>query len=113
MRYSRNRNRFVTVPPELDCNSSNHALLNAALAAGLYPKILVVDPINGQMRTILNNQQVSFHPTSVNFGKKASDMGSQQLAYFTLMYVFYGSYSHAYNTFKALEEAIRLGDGTR
>ncbi|KAJ7597184.1 P-loop containing nucleoside triphosphate hydrolase protein [Mycena floridula] len=85
-RYGRHRNRFVPVPPEFDCNSGNLALLNAALAAGLYPKILAIDPINGQMRTISNNQQVSFHPTSVNFGRKPTDIGAHYLSYFTLMH---------------------------
>ncbi|KAF9068099.1 P-loop containing nucleoside triphosphate hydrolase protein [Rhodocollybia butyracea] len=85
-RYSRNRTRFVPVPPALDSNSSNVALVNAALLAGLYPKVLAVDSSSNQMRTISNNQQASFHPSSVNFGRKASDLGSNHLAYFTLMH---------------------------
>ncbi|KAJ7631081.1 P-loop containing nucleoside triphosphate hydrolase protein [Roridomyces roridus] len=80
----RNRTRFVMVPPELDVN--NAALLNAALTAGLYPKILNIDPSNGQMRTITNNQLASFHPSSVNFGRKPTDFGVNHLAYFTLMH---------------------------
>ncbi|KAF8216088.1 P-loop containing nucleoside triphosphate hydrolase protein [Mycena galopus ATCC 62051] len=83
---SRNRTRFVMVPPELDANSSNVFLLNAALTAGLYPKILSIDHSSGQMRTISNNQQSSFHPSSVNFGRKATDFGVNHLAYFTLMH---------------------------
>ncbi|KAJ6575250.1 P-loop containing nucleoside triphosphate hydrolase protein [Mycena capillaripes] len=85
-RYGRNRTRFVMVPPELDLNPSNVVLLNAALTAGLYPKILSIDHSNGQMRTISNNQQASFHPSSVNFGRKATDFGANHLAYFTLMH---------------------------
>ncbi|KAJ7706044.1 P-loop containing nucleoside triphosphate hydrolase protein [Mycena rosella] len=85
-RYGRNRMRFVTVPPELDLNPSNANLLNAALTAGLYPKILSIDPSNGQMRTISNNQHASFHPSSVNFGRKPTDFGVNHLAYFTLMH---------------------------
>ncbi|KII93254.1 hypothetical protein PLICRDRAFT_35442 [Plicaturopsis crispa FD-325 SS-3] len=85
-RYGRNRTRFVMVPPELDVNSSNPALVNAALAAGLYPKILSIDPANGQMRTITNNQPASFHPSSVNFRRKAADFGVNHLSYFTLMH---------------------------
>lgn len=83
-RYGRNRNRFITVPRDLDCNAGNATLLNAALAAGLFPKILAVES-GGQMRTITNNQQASFHPSSVNFGRKPRDMGTHHLAYFTLM----------------------------
>ncbi|KAF9499777.1 P-loop containing nucleoside triphosphate hydrolase protein [Pleurotus eryngii] len=84
-RYSRGRTRFVMVPHDLDSNSSNVDLLNAALVAGLYPKILSVDSQTGQMRTILNNQQASFHPSSINFGRKPADFGVNHLAYFTLM----------------------------
>ncbi|RDB29553.1 putative helicase C15C4.05 [Hypsizygus marmoreus] len=85
-RYGRNRARFVTVPPELDVNSTNVPLINAALTAGLYPKILAIDPTNGQMRTITNNQHASFHPSSVNFRRKIADFGVNHLAYFTLMH---------------------------
>ncbi|EGN98639.1 hypothetical protein SERLA73DRAFT_107710 [Serpula lacrymans var. lacrymans S7.3] len=84
-RYGRNRPRFVTVPPSLDSNSYNTALVNAALAAGLYPKILTVDS-TGQMKTISNNQPSAFHPSSINFGKKATDFGVNYLSYFTLMH---------------------------
>jgi len=83
-RYSRNRTRFVTLPPELDGNSSNPALLNASLAAGLYPKILSID--GGQLRTITNNQLAAFHPSSVNFRRQAADFGVHHLSYFTLMH---------------------------
>ncbi|KAF7347727.1 putative helicase C15C4.05 [Mycena venus] len=83
-RYGRNRTRFVMVPSDLDSNSSNVFLLNAALTAGLYPKILSI--ADGQMRTISNNQQASFHPSSVNFGRKPTDFGVNHLAYFTLMH---------------------------
>ncbi|KAF9456536.1 P-loop containing nucleoside triphosphate hydrolase protein [Collybia nuda] len=85
-RYGRNRTRFVSVPPELDVNSRNIALINAALTAGLFPKILGVDWTNGQMRTISNSQHASIHPSSVNFGKKPVDFGVNHLAYFTLMH---------------------------
>ncbi|KAK0465179.1 P-loop containing nucleoside triphosphate hydrolase protein [Desarmillaria tabescens] len=85
-RYVRNRMRFITVPPELDSNSNNTALFNAALVAGLYPKILAVDPTTNEMRTISNNQLAAFHPSSVNFGRKPGDLGANHLAYFTLMH---------------------------
>lgn len=77
------------MPPELDSNSGNLAIINAALASGLYPKLLFVDPTaNGlQMRTITNNQVAFFHPSSVNFKRKPKDLAANYLAYFTLMYV--------------------------
>jgi ATP-dependent RNA helicase DHX29 len=85
-RYGRNRTRFVTLPQELDQKGSNYALLNAALVAGLYPKILAIDASNAQMRTITNNQPATFHPSSVNFRKKPVDFGVNHLTYFTLMH---------------------------
>lgn len=85
-RYTRNRNRFVTAPAELNVNSQNHLLVHAALTAGLYPKVLSIDSKSGQLRTITNNQTASFHPSSVNFGRNATDFGSNHLMYFTLMH---------------------------
>ena len=86
-RYGRHKNRFVTVPTELDRNSTEISLINAALVTGLYPKLMMIDPSNSQMRTISNNQVVSFHPSSINFGKKAADFGVNYLCYFTIMLV--------------------------
>ncbi|KAF4623096.1 hypothetical protein D9613_001917 [Agrocybe pediades] len=88
-RYTRNRTRFVEVPRDLDVNSDNPAIIHAALAGGLYPKMLAIDNKNGQMRTITNNQQAFFHPSSVNFRKNPLDLGSNYLAYFTLMQRLY------------------------
>ncbi|KAI0932374.1 hypothetical protein AcW2_001025 [Taiwanofungus camphoratus] len=85
-RYSRGRTRFVPVPPELDSNSGNAAIVNSALGAGLYPKILAIDPSLGDMRTITNNQPAFFHPSSINFGKKPKDFGVNHLCFFTLMH---------------------------
>lgn len=85
-RFNRSRTtRFVLPPPEFDIHSENHALINAALAAGLYPKILRLDPMNGQFSTVTNSQAVSFHPSSVNFKRKPQDFGVNHLAFFTIM----------------------------
>ncbi|KAL0951028.1 hypothetical protein HGRIS_007768 [Hohenbuehelia grisea] len=84
-RGGRGRTRFITVPAEFDCNSGNHALVHAALVAGLYPRVLSVDPSTAQMRTISNNQSASFHPSSVNFRRRPTDLGVHYLSYFTLM----------------------------
>ncbi|KAF9229432.1 P-loop containing nucleoside triphosphate hydrolase protein [Gyrodon lividus] len=87
VRFGRNKNRFVTVPPELDSNSGNLAIINAALLSGLYPKLLCVEPTSGlQMRTLSNNQTAFFHPSSVNFRRKPKDLAANYLAYFTLMH---------------------------
>ena len=84
-RYGRSKTRFVTVPPDLDVNASNAAIFHAALAAGLYPKILAVDALKGEMKTIANNQPASFHPSSVNFKRRLQEFGVNHLSYFTLM----------------------------
>jgi ATP-dependent RNA helicase DHX29 len=60
-------------------------MINAAIVAGLYPKILLID--SQQMRTLGNNQQAHFHPSSINFRHKPLDVstGGSCLVYFTLM----------------------------
>jgi ATP-dependent RNA helicase DHX29 len=80
------------VPDEFDVYSvpGKTSLINAAIVAGLYPKILTIDVgKNGaqQMRTLTNNQTAYFHPSSVNFGRKPLDVsgGANCLVYFTLM----------------------------
>jgi ATP-dependent RNA helicase DHX29 len=75
----------VLLPPELDIHSENNALISAALAAGLYPKILSIDPAHGQLSTITNSQAVTFHPSSVNFRRRPQDFGVNHLAFFTIM----------------------------
>ena len=87
-RYNnRGRIRFVTPPTELDRNSSNYAIISAALTAGLYPKILTIEgkPGSEKFLTITNNQAVALHPSSVNFGRRPSDFGTHFLNYFTIM----------------------------
>ena len=46
----------------------------------------MIDPKTGQLRTNGNYQSVHFHPSSVNFGRKAGDFGVNYLTYFTLMH---------------------------
>ncbi|KAG1716543.1 hypothetical protein ID866_595 [Astraeus odoratus] len=81
-----NRPRFMSIPADLDKNSDNTSVVNAALAAGLYPKLLSVDTTTGEMRTISNNQTTTFHPSSVNFRKRPKDLAVNYLAYYTLMH---------------------------
>ncbi|PPQ72027.1 hypothetical protein CVT24_008079 [Panaeolus cyanescens] len=85
-RYSRNQVRFVNVPQETNSYAANACIVNAALTAGLYPKVLYVEPKSGALKTITNNQQTYFHPSSVNFGRNATDFGTRFLNYFTLMH---------------------------
>ncbi|KAH8998942.1 hypothetical protein EDB86DRAFT_789000 [Lactarius hatsudake] len=85
-RFSRGRTRFVALPPELDLYSENVALIHAALTAGLYPKILSIEPEKGLLQTVTNNRTVYFHPSSVNFRRKPLDFGVHYLAFFTIMH---------------------------
>ncbi|KAI0002050.1 P-loop containing nucleoside triphosphate hydrolase protein [Russula vinacea] len=82
----RHRTKFVLLPPEVDIHSENTALINAALTAGLYPKILRIDPKDGQLSTVTNSQAVSFHPSSINFRRRPLDFGVNHLAFFTIMH---------------------------
>lgn len=61
-------------------------MLSAALAAGLFPKLLSIDPLTGQLRTYSNNQPASIHPSSVNFRAKVLEFGTSHLAFFTIMH---------------------------
>ena len=91
------------VPPELDTNSNNLAIVNAALLSGLYPKLIYVDVTNGlQMRTLSNNQTAYFHPSSVNYRRKPKDITANYLVYFTLMYVvaWHGVGGHTHQKFR-------------
>lgn len=85
-RFNRSRTRFVFLPHEFDIYSENNALINAALTAGLYPKILKLDPTDGQLSTVTNSQAVAFHPSSVNFRRRPQDFGVNHLAFFTIMH---------------------------
>jgi len=83
-RFNRSRTKFVSIPSEFDLYSENNALINAALTAGLYPKILKVE--DGQLSTVTNSQAVTFHPSSVNFRRRPQDFGVNHLAFFTIMH---------------------------
>lgn len=85
-RFHRSRTRFMLLPPELDIHSENTSLINATLTAGLYPKILKIDPKDGQLFT-MTKSHVAFHPSSVNFRRKPQDFGVNHLAFFTIMLV--------------------------
>ena len=88
------------VPPELDSNSNDLAIVNAALLSGLYPKLLCIDTKHGlQMSTFSTNKTVFFHPSSVNFRIKSENIAANYLVYFTLMYVlawcYVGRHTHS------------------
>jgi ATP-dependent RNA helicase DHX29 len=66
-RYSRGvRTKFVTIPTELNVNAENAQVLGAALAAGLYPKLINLDSAGG-LKTIINQQPVAIVSLSSRF----------------------------------------------
>ena len=80
--------RFVSIPQEYDVSSANNFTLpNAALCAGLYPKILKLEYTkNGeQLRTLSSNQVVYVHPSSINRDAPLASFGVDHLCYFTIM----------------------------
>jgi len=94
-KYIRNRTTFVDIPAEYN-TAENANIVNAALCAGLYPKILVADKGDERstkrhgptLKTLTNNQVASLHPSSVNFHKAPLDpaLGIRHLSYYTLMH---------------------------
>ncbi|KAG8764218.1 hypothetical protein FRC12_008222 [Ceratobasidium sp. 428] len=85
IRFQRNRTKFMDVPEYLNSGPTNFGLIQAALTAGMFPKIISIEPSSGQMQTINNNRPVAFHPSSVNFKKTPRDFGLNYLCYSTLM----------------------------
>ncbi|BGO98493.1 hypothetical protein NBRC10513v2_002888 [Rhodotorula toruloides] len=67
-RYGKSRTKFLRVPTELDTASRDPRTVMACLAASMYPKLLVIDPQNGSLRTLANSAPAAIHPSSVNFG---------------------------------------------
>lgn len=67
-RYGKSRTKFLRVPSELDTASRDPRTVMACLAASMYPKLLVIDPQNGSLRTLANSAPAAIHPSSVNFG---------------------------------------------
>ena len=110
-RYSRgNRTRFVPVPSEYDANSENITILNAALAAGMYPKILTLNASG--LQTITNQQPVSIvcrlvDDIAFSLILKASQFDQFQDFKSGLRLKLSGLLYH-----HAVQEAVCLGDGT-
>ncbi|GAA5869879.1 hypothetical protein JCM1840_007661 [Sporobolomyces johnsonii] len=88
-KLGKSRTRFVRVPAELDVHSKDPKAVMACLAASMYPKLLVVDPQNGSMRTLANSAPAAIHPSSVNFAPgRRVDFGpnTRFVAFFTAMH---------------------------
>lgn len=92
----------MPISNELNENAEDENMINAALVAGLYPKVLVVEGGSG-LKTLGNNQAISVvsgkmdlhvagysqrvfqHPSSVNFRTRVSDFETNHLVYYTIM----------------------------
>ncbi|KAK4689978.1 ATP-dependent RNA helicase DHX29, partial [Tremellales sp. Uapishka_1] len=79
------RTRFVSVPASSNVNAESPQIISAALAAGLYPKLLALDVSSGVLKTITNQQAAAIHPSSINFRVPKSEFGSNYVVYFTIM----------------------------
>ncbi|KAK0561755.1 hypothetical protein OC861_005661 [Tilletia horrida] len=79
--------RLMQLPEDLNINSGSVAVINAAMSAALYPKLLSIDGKNHQLRTIGNNAPASIHPSSVNRRLRyhALQKTVHHLLYFTMM----------------------------
>ncbi|KAE8210621.1 hypothetical protein CF327_g5518 [Tilletia walkeri] len=79
--------RLMQLPDDLNVNSGSIAVINAAMAAALYPKMLSVDNKGLQLRTIGNNAPASIHPSSVNRRLRFHTLPKtiHYLLYFTMM----------------------------
>ncbi len=79
--------RFVSLPEEYNACSSSTAIVNAAAAAALYPKLIAIDQDNFSLKIIGNNQPVAVHPSSVNFKSKIRELpkGVHHLLYYNIM----------------------------
>lgn len=58
--------KFFEIPPELNVNGKNSSILHAAIASGLFPKIISMDYHTSTLKTISNNASVAIHPSSPN-----------------------------------------------
>lgn len=70
VRTGRGSLKFFDIPEELDYNAGDYSILHAAIAAGLFPKMISLDWYTKTMKTIQNNAVVSIHPSSPNFKVK-------------------------------------------
>ncbi|GAA6012163.1 hypothetical protein JCM10207_005153 [Rhodosporidiobolus poonsookiae] len=88
-RYGKSRTKFTRVPPELDVASKDPRAVMACVAAAMYPKLLVIDPQNGSLRTLANSAPAAIHPSSVNFSPgRRVDFGpnARFASFFTAMH---------------------------
>lgn len=83
--------RLMETPAHLDINGNSISVLHSALAVGLYPKLLAIDPKTYQLRTVGNHQPTHIHPSSVNFRSlrlgelPRGAMSQSHLVYFTIV----------------------------
>jgi len=86
-KIGKSRTRFVRVPAELDEYSQDPKVVMGILAASMYPKLLLIDPQSGQMKTLTNSAPAAIHPSSVNFspGRRVDFGGAKFVVYNSAM----------------------------
>ncbi|KAF8699515.1 P-loop containing nucleoside triphosphate hydrolase protein, partial [Rhizoctonia solani] len=87
LRFQRQRTKIMQLPESISSPDVNVGLIEAALTAGMFPKIISIDSSTGHMQTIGNNRPVAFHPSSVNFKRALREFKSSYLCFFSLMQV--------------------------
>ncbi|CAE6438679.1 unnamed protein product [Rhizoctonia solani] len=87
LRFQRQRTKVMELPESISSPNTDVGLVQAALTAGMFPKIISIDSASGHMQTIGNNRPVAFHPSSVNFRRAPREFKSSYLCYFSLMQV--------------------------
>lgn len=73
------RRDFFVVPQSVNHSSENDSIVNAVIAGGFYPKLLMRD--GKGWRNVINSQNIAVHPNSVNRITK-----SEWLTYYTIMH---------------------------
>ncbi|KAH7333960.1 P-loop containing nucleoside triphosphate hydrolase protein [Rhizoctonia solani] len=81
IRFQRRGAKFMELPASLSSPDTNVGLVQAALTAGMFPKIISIDFTSGQMQTISNNRPIAFHPSSVNFRKDPREFKQSKKLY--------------------------------
>jgi len=80
------RPSFSQLPAYLDQYSNDIGRINACLAAALYPKLMIYDSKSGSLKTILNNQFASLHPSSIIHGQSKNVLFTSRLvAYYSIV----------------------------
>ncbi|EED21824.1 ATP dependent RNA helicase, putative [Talaromyces stipitatus ATCC 10500] len=101
----RNRQFFV-IPERVNVNSANDLIVNSVIAWSFYPKLVTRE--GKGWRNVVNNQNISLHPISVN---KQVDSSVQWLSYYHIMQTRNRYYNaHETSAVESFAVALLCGD---